>query len=56
METIFVARQPIYDRQIRVYAYELLFRSGSENEFLDTDGDHATASVIETALSSAGLT
>ena len=29
----FLARQPIFDHRRRVFAYELLFRSGPENYF-----------------------
>jgi c-di-GMP-related signal transduction protein len=29
----FIARQPIFDSKLRIYAYELLFRSGPENFF-----------------------
>ena len=28
MDDIYIARQPIYDAQLKVVAYELLFRSG----------------------------
>ena len=28
---VFLGRQPILDRQQQLFAYELLFRSGSEN-------------------------
>jgi EAL and modified HD-GYP domain-containing signal transduction protein len=31
---IFVARQPIFDERQRVFAYELLFRSGTDNYFV----------------------
>ncbi|RMF93553.1 MAG: HDOD domain-containing protein [Nitrospinota bacterium] len=43
---VFVARQPIFDRQQRVYAYELLFRSGPENFFTPVDGDKASSKVM----------
>ncbi len=44
----FVARQPIFDERDRVFAYELLFRSGLENYFnnVDTTHDLATSQVI----------
>lgn len=42
----FIARQPIFDRNLKVVAYELLFRSGLENMFTETDGDQATSQVI----------
>ncbi|HVC20079.1 MAG TPA: HDOD domain-containing protein [Vicinamibacterales bacterium] len=45
---IFVARQPIFDRQDHVIAYELLFRSGLENYFTGeaAGADSATSHVI----------
>ncbi len=44
---IFVARQPIFRRNKKVYAYELLFRSGLDNFFDPTaDGEIATSNVI----------
>jgi EAL and modified HD-GYP domain-containing signal transduction protein len=42
---IFIARQPIFDQQQQVYAYELLFRSGLENIFNHADLDHASSKV-----------
>jgi EAL and modified HD-GYP domain-containing signal transduction protein len=42
----FIARQPIFDTRRRVYAYELLFRSGLDNYFDSDDHDQAAASVI----------
>ncbi len=42
----FIARQPIFDTRGKVYAYELLFRSGLHNYFDCDDQDHAAASVI----------
>lgn len=29
----FIARQPIFDRRLRIFGYELLFRAGPENRF-----------------------
>ena len=50
MMEAFVARQPILDRQEKVFAYELLFRSGLGNFYTDSvgdpDGDQATKQVI----------
>ena len=44
---VFLARQPIFDRQQKVYAYELLYRSGGKNNFYDgSDGDQATSTVL----------
>jgi c-di-GMP-related signal transduction protein len=33
MHERFIARQPIFDKQLHVYAYELLFRGGPQNYF-----------------------
>lgn len=52
---VFVARQPIFDRRPEVYAYELLFRVGHENVFVDTDPDKATSSVITNSFFVIGL-
>lgn len=46
----FLARQPILDRNLAVYGYELLFRNGAENYFRPVDGDLATTSLISDAL------
>jgi len=44
---IFVARQPIFDAQEKVWAYELLFRSSAQAKTADVaEDDLATASVI----------
>ncbi|MFZ3045359.1 MAG: hypothetical protein WA151_05560 [Desulfatirhabdiaceae bacterium] len=32
----YIARQSIFDRYKKVMAYELLFRSGTQNRFTDT--------------------
>jgi c-di-GMP-related signal transduction protein len=40
----FIARQPIFDKHLRVYAYELLFRGGPENYFQPSR--NAASSVI----------
>src|SRR5215472_5709112 len=33
MHEKFIARQPIFDKRLKVHAYELLFRSGPQNFF-----------------------
>jgi c-di-GMP-related signal transduction protein len=45
MET-FIARQPIFDRQMDVYGYELLFRSSLENFYNSFDQNQATLNSI----------
>jgi EAL and modified HD-GYP domain-containing signal transduction protein len=54
MET-FIARQPIFDRQQKVYAYELLFRASLDNIFNHPDPDEATAKVIAHSFSLLGV-
>ncbi|UOO38116.1 HDOD domain-containing protein [Oscillospiraceae bacterium CM] len=44
--SIFIARQPIFDRQLNVYGYELLFRQNNNNYFIEMDDDIATAELI----------
>ena len=43
----YAARQPIFDRNKQLYAYELLFRDSLENVFPNVDGDLATSKIIE---------
>ena len=43
----FVARQPIFDRKMNVFAYELLYRKTSNNFFEGDDDESATAEVIQ---------
>jgi len=52
---IYVARQPIFDRNGQVYAYELLYRSSLDNYFSHHDGDEASSSVINDSMFGFGL-
>lgn len=52
---LFIARQPIFDVKQKVYAYELLFRSGLHNYFDCDDIDHASSSVIANSFLLFGL-
>jgi c-di-GMP-related signal transduction protein len=55
-DQLFLGRQPILDRDQRLHAYELLFRSnGSGNAADITDGVAATATVIANAFSELGV-
>jgi c-di-GMP-related signal transduction protein len=48
---IFVARQPIFDERQRVFAYELLFRSGTENYFIPgSNSDMPSSHVIANSM------
>lgn len=51
---VMVARQSIYNSQMGVYAYELLFRSSYENLY-EIGEDKATAQVVLNAFSTMGL-
>jgi len=52
----FLARQPVFDKDQNVFAYELLYRSGLKNNFYDdADGDHTTSSVITNGFLSIGM-
>ncbi|MGD2073542.1 MAG: EAL domain-containing protein [Gammaproteobacteria bacterium] len=55
MSDIFIGRQPIYERNLEVYAYELLFRGTRANAARFSDGDQATSSVIVNTFMEIGL-
>ncbi len=46
----YVARQPIFDRDEKVFGYELLFRDSMENVFHDVDPDMASRSTVDSSL------
>jgi EAL and modified HD-GYP domain-containing signal transduction protein len=45
-DVVLFARQPIFDRSLQVFAYELLFRQGAATQADFSDGDMATRSVM----------
>ena len=53
--TVFVGRQQIYDRNLDVAAYELLFRSDMQNRASIADGDVATSQLLINAVIEIGL-
>ena len=53
--TVFVGRQQIYDSELNVAAYELLFRSSQENRASIIDGDAATSQLLISAILEIGL-
>ncbi len=53
--SIYVARQPIFDRNMKVFAYELLYRSGMSNSFSNADEDMATTHVLLNSFYNIGL-
>jgi EAL and modified HD-GYP domain-containing signal transduction protein len=52
---IFIGRQPIFDRDQRVYGYELLFRNGQVDSAQIVDGDQATAQTLVNGIMDFGL-
>jgi EAL and modified HD-GYP domain-containing signal transduction protein len=52
---VFVARQPIFDRTQKVFAYQLLFRTGFDNLYFDLHGDEASSRVISDSFLLIGL-
>lgn len=55
MAELLVGRQPIFNRTMEVYAYELLYRSGQGNSAVFSDADQATTQVILNTLIEMGL-
>lgn len=55
MSEVFVARQPIFDRDLNVAGYELLFRGGHATAALVSDSEGATASVVLNSFTEIGL-
>jgi len=53
---VFVARQPIFDRNRKVWAYELLYRSSAtQTQFDGTEASSATRQVISNSMLTIGL-
>ena len=52
---LYCARQPILDREQRVFGYELLFRDGPENRFPGVNPDWASTVNIEQGTAAFGL-
>ena len=46
----YVARQPILDADLKVFAYELLFRDGIDNVFPKVDADAACRATLDSSL------
>ncbi len=55
MNDLFVARQPIYDKSLAVFGYELLYRSGDIEEAVFTDGSRATSETILNSFMEIGI-
>jgi EAL and modified HD-GYP domain-containing signal transduction protein len=53
---VFLGRQPIFDRRLKVHGYELLFRSAGDSQSADVaDGDLSTARVLFNTFVEIGL-
>lgn len=55
IENIFVARQPIINRDKDLFAYELLYRSGDKNSAEFSDGSSASSQVIFNSFLEIGI-
>jgi len=54
-DNVLLARQPIYDTELGIYAYELLFRSDKNEWGHEIEGDTATSVVLFNAFSEIGI-
>jgi EAL and modified HD-GYP domain-containing signal transduction protein len=52
---ILIARQPIFDFNRRLFAYELLFRGTEEHDHSNLNGDRATTSLLSAAFLTEGI-
>lgn len=55
MADVYVGRQPIFNRDLQVIGYELLYRSGTSNQATFIDADHATSVVLANSFLDIGL-
>ncbi len=55
LHKIYLGRQPIFDNSLKVFAYELLFRTGAEGAANVTDDCQATAQVMMNLFGEFGL-
>ncbi len=52
---VFIARQPIFDRSLQVYGYELLHRTNSDNFYTGRDDNQATGELLYNSFLVLGL-
>lgn len=52
---VYVARQPIFNKNKKIYAYELLFRDGMSDAFPGIDGDTATSKILSSSFFAFGI-
>ncbi len=51
----YIARQPIFTRHVKVFAYELLYRGASHTPFSKVSGDTATTSLLSSTFITEGI-
>lgn len=51
----YVARQPIFNKKMQIYAYELLFCDGTDKYLPEMDGDLATSQVLSNSVINIGM-
>jgi len=54
--TVYIGRQPIFDRDMNIFAYELLYRDSNENRATITCQNAATTTVILNLITEFGFT
>jgi len=54
-ESVQIGRQPIFDRKLGIFGYEMLFRAGPQNRAHVLDGNRATSRVILNSFLEIGL-
>lgn len=54
-EEVLFARQPIFDRGLQVFGYELLYRCGEQTQAIFEDGDLATQAVMLNAYTHSNI-
>ena len=52
---IYVARQPIFNQEKKIFGYELLFRDSMKNVFSGIDGNTATSKVLSNSFLNIGI-
>jgi c-di-GMP phosphodiesterase len=55
MSDVYIGRQPIFNRDLEVFGYELLYRSADMDRADFSDGNHATSVVISNTFMEIGL-
>lgn len=55
MSECIIARQPIFNINLEIYGYELLYRGNSNNDLINSDPEAATSTVLVNAMILIGL-